>query len=173
MTALAMVQAAETDTATDRWPFPRIRGVRDSEIKPLMEMCVRLHEENGIGHRMDPNRVLAVIEKAVANKQGWIGVIGDNGRIEGSICLLINQMWYSDQWCIEEFWNYVLPEYRQSDNAKQLIRCAKWVSDEMGMPMLISILSNIRTEAKIRMYRRELGEPAGAFFLYGAKTGER
>ena len=31
---------------------------------------------------------------------------------------------------------------------------------------------NSRTEAKVRMYERQFGKPSGAFFLYGAKTGE-
>jgi hypothetical protein len=42
----------------------------------------------------------------------------------------------------------------------------------MGMPLLIGVLSNSRTEAKIRLYKRHFGEPAGAYFLYNARTGE-
>lgn len=138
-----------------------------------MRMCCRLHDENGIGPAMNPDKVMAVIKRAIDKQQGWIGVIGDDDRIEGSICLLLNQMWYSDQWCLEEFWNYVLPEYRNSGNAKQLIKCVKWMSDAIGIPLLISILSNSRTATKIEMYTRQIGPPAGAFFLYNGTTGKR
>ena len=40
------------------------------------------------------------------------------------------------------------------------------------IPLLIGVLSNKRTEGKIRLYERQLGKPSGAFFLYGARTGE-
>jgi hypothetical protein len=39
------------------------------------------------------------------------------------------------------------------------------------MPMTIGVLSNHRTEAKIRMYMRMFGGNAGVYFLYNAKTG--
>ena len=36
---------------------------------------------------------------------------------------------------------------------------------------MIGVLSNHRTEAKVRLYERQFGKPSGAFFLYNARTG--
>jgi hypothetical protein len=41
----------------------------------------------------------------------------------------------------------------------------------MEMPLLIGVLSNHRTEAKVRLYERQFGKPTGAFFLYNGSTG--
>jgi hypothetical protein len=40
-----------------------------------------------------------------------------------------------------------------------------------GIPLAIGVMSNTRTEAKIRLYERVFGAPAGVYFLYNAKTG--
>jgi hypothetical protein len=39
--------------------------------------------------------------------------------------------------------------------------------------MLIGVLSNHRTEGKVKLYGRIFGDSAGAFFLYNAKTGKQ
>ena len=164
------------------WPFPRIRPALSEEIDELLAMCRKLHEENGIGSELDETKVKAILTRGMKGSLTYIGVIGSEGRMEGSICLEIEPSWYGAQeFWLAERWNFVLPEYRKSDNAKQLIKFAKWLSDELSdesisrghppIPLMIGILSNQRTEAKIRLYRRELGEPAGAFFLYNGKTG--
>jgi hypothetical protein len=48
---------------------------------------------------------------------------------------------------------------------------SKKVSDELGMPLSIGVLSSDRTEGKVRMYERIFGKPSGAYFLYGTRTG--
>ena len=45
------------------------------------------------------------------------------------------------------------------------------IDDDLGIPLIIGVLSNQRTEAKIRLYERQFGAPAGAFFLYNVHTG--
>jgi hypothetical protein len=40
------------------------------------------------------------------------------------------------------------------------------------MPLMIGVMSNSRTDAKVKLYERQFGNPAGSFFLYGVKTGE-
>ena len=85
------------------------------------------------------------------------------------IQLSISEYWYSDHKLLEELYNYVRPEHRRSNNAKALIEYAKYCAREMDLPLLIGVVSNERTAEKIRLYRRRLGEPSGAYFLYNAK----
>ena len=40
------------------------------------------------------------------------------------------------------------------------------------MPLIIGVVSNHRTKGKEGLYNRLFGPPAGAFWLYGVKTGE-
>ena len=54
---------------------------------------------------------------------------------------------------------------RKSQHAKDLINFSKWVAEQFGMPLLMGILSNDRTEAKIRLYQRHIHH-CGALFIH-------
>lgn len=148
----------------------RVRIATAADGDDLIELCKLLHSENGV-FAMDQTRVRATLDRAFRREGGLIGVIGNPGHVEGAIVLQISQLWYSEQWCLEELFSFVSPRFRRSTNAKDLIAFAKQASEKLGIPLLIGVLSNERTEAKVKLYSRHLGNPAGAFFLYGATTG--
>lgn len=118
---------------------------------------------------MDDDRVRSVLALAFQRKGGILGVIGSPGKIEGMIYLLLAQIWYSSEWHLEELYSYVHPDHRKSSNAKYLIAFAKRCAEEMNIPLIIGIISNTRTKAKVELYTRQLKEPSGAFFIHNAK----
>lgn len=154
-------------------------GVPEDE-DALIELSMRAWSENGFMD-VNPEKMRAMIRPALYLWQGLIGVIGKpNEKIEGAILLRMTQVWYSDSWLLEEKAVFVDPDYRSTSarsdgqtrsHARLLVDFSKSVADSVGIPLLIGVLSNHRTDAKIRLYERQLGAPAGAFFLYGAKTG--
>lgn len=158
-------------------PFT-VRLAERAEEDAIFEAVVKLHSENGL-FVLSERKVRATLQRAFDGQEGAgdgktvptvIGVIGELGKIEASIGLEINQPSYSDEWQISELWNFVDPDYReahgdQKGRAATLIDFAKGVSDKMHLPLIIGIVSNHRTEAKIRLYERQL-EKAGAFFCY-------
>lgn len=147
----------------------QVRLAQPSEEDDLMEMCRMLHEENGL-FPMSEDRVRQVLRMAFERKGGILGVIGDTGKIEAMICMLISQIWYWDQWHLDELFSYCRPEYRKSNNSKLLINFATRCADELGLPLIIGIVSNKRTAAKIRLYESTLGlKPSGAFFVHNTK----
>ena len=158
-------------TGTGPWPQSRIRFARPDEIDDLIVLCRDLAQENAIGP-MKENMVRHWIEKCVARDGGFIGVIGDEGRIEGAMCMKFGHMWYSDDlWWIEDLFHFVHPDYRTSNNANDLLDWAIWWKDQLQIPLMLGIVSNERTKAKIRLYERKLGPQSGALFLVGARTG--
>lgn len=142
-----------------------VRKAIPSDEPELMDMCHKLWKENGV-FSFSERKVQAVLQSAWNGLGGIIGVIGEPGKIEGSICLTIGDYFYTDDFNLSELWNFVLPEYRKSTNAKELIRFAVRCSDEIGIPLIIGVLSNERTAAKVGLYKRLLGDPAGGFFVY-------
>jgi hypothetical protein len=150
----------------------QVRKARPEDEDELMEMCRSLHKENGL-FPMDEGRVRAALRKAFNEEGAVIGVVGDRGKIEGSIYLMISNFWYSTEFHLEELWNYVLPEYRRSQNAKNLIEFAKRCSDEADLTLVIGVVSNEDTARKIAMYRRRLKEPTGAFWVHHPSTRRR
>jgi GNAT superfamily N-acetyltransferase len=130
----------------------------------LMEICHLLHEENG-WLDLSESKVHDVLSMHYQRTGGIIGVIGPPENLQGAIVLHLTTMWYSDKYYLEELCSFVKPEFRRSDNAKKLIDFATKCAVDIGVPLLIGIVSNERTEAKIGLYRRKLGKPAGAYFV--------
>lgn len=99
--------------------------------------------------------------------RGFIGVIGPVGAVEAAIMLTVGSTWYSEDLNLDEHFNFVDPAHRASSHAKALISYAKHCADEIGIRLVIGILSTKRTAAKVRLYERQL-TPAGAFFVHPA-----
>lgn len=147
-----------------------VRKATPADAPELMEMCRDLHAENAM-FSMNEKKVAAMLERALVYVEdeppgAVIGVLRHGGEIEGAIFLLITSFWYSSDYCLEELFSYVRPEYRRSTNAKELINFGKRCSDELGIPLVIGVVSNERTKAKIGLYQRQLSDPCGAYFLH-------
>jgi GNAT superfamily N-acetyltransferase len=150
-----------------------VRIATPDEVDDVMEAALRACAENGFVNP-NPLKLLHEVWAALHLDNGIVGVIGEKGKLEGGILLRVITMWYSDDQALEEKAIFVHPDYRgaQGGRASRLCEFAKNTADQLGIPLLIGVLSNNRTEAKIRMYERQFGKPAGAFFLYGAQTGQ-
>lgn len=111
-------------------------------------------------------KIAEMLRRAFDNDGAIIGAIGPIGGVEGIIYLSIGQFCYTDEWCLEEVHNYVLPDYRRSTNAKDMINFGKRCSDDLGIPLVIGVVSNERTKAKMELYRRQLGDPIGGYFCH-------
>ena len=145
------------------------------DLDPMMELAMAATDENAFV-RPDAAKLLASIYPALSRDHGIVGIIGEpRQRIEGAVVLNIGEIWYSTVPVLEEKAIYVHPEFRaaKGGRAARLVEFSKQVSEEIGIPLAIGVLSNSRTAAKIRLYERMLGQPAGVYFLYGAKTGLR
>lgn len=137
------------------------------EVDDIMKLCRRLHRENG-QFPMDDVMVRERIRDALTReKLGIIGVIGKHHKIEAVIYLMLSSFWFTQEMHVEELFSYVPPEHRKSSHAKMLIEYAKETADALKMRLFIGVVSTIRTQAKVRLYRRQLGEPVGAYFIYG------
>ena len=151
----------------------KIRLGTPADEKGMLDLALSAWEENGI-KGVNPEKMLGMIKPALYLWQGLVGIIGDpNGKIEAAVLLRISQMWYSDSWMLEEKAIFVDPEFRSAKGGRARMLCefSKKVAEDLNIPLLIGVLSNQRTEAKVRLYERQFGSPAGAFFLYNVQTG--
>lgn len=148
----------------------RACAVDHSEIWRLFLQC---HNENGI-FKLAPDKVEFFLQRALypemippgdMGPRGEIVVIGPPGKLEAICFVLLGQFWYSHDRHLEELLVFVDPEYRKSNHAKEIINWMKKTADDLGIPVLSGIMSNHRTEAKCRLYARQLPK-IGEFFLY-------
>lgn len=150
----------------------QIRIGTPDDLHEIMSMAMSAVEENAFLDAVKL-RLLQEVWPALNQDHGLIGIIGPpSGQVEGMLVLRVGTLYYTDLPCIEEKLCFVKPEFRSArgGRARRLCEFGKQVSDRLGMPLVIGVLSNTRTAGKVRMYERIFGAPAGAFFLYGAET---
>ena len=143
------------------------------DVHDIMDLAMQACDENGFVEP-NPQRLLAEIWPALNREKGIVGIVGVPGeKPQGAILLRIGNIWYSDQEILAERAVFIHPDFRSAKGgrARKLCDFSKKVADELGMPLSIGVLSNDRTEGKIRMYERIFGKPSGAYFLYGTRTG--
>ena len=138
----------------------------------IWRLFLQSHRENGI-FPLAPEKVDFFLTRALApeyipaddtNTRGIVGVIGSPGALEAMAFIVIGSFWYSEQKHLEDFTVYVDPECRQSSHAKVLIEWMKRQASLARLPLLAGIMSNSRTEAKCRLYRRSMHK-VGELFL--------
>lgn len=142
----------------------KVRTGSQADIDGMMRLALAACEENGL---TDPNPIKLATEiwAGLTFQRGIVGIIGE---FEAAILLRVDCMWYSDVDQLIERAIFVHPDYRaaKGGRAKLLCEFAKNAARELNMKLVIGILSTIRAEAKERLYSRQFGEPAGAYWLY-------
>lgn len=151
-----------------------VRTGQPQDLPAVMGMAYEVARENGIV-QLDETKVVREFWPALNLDGGIVGIIGeDRTAPEGFILLRVARQWYSSDPTLEERVAFVRETYRakKGGRARKLVEFAKNTAETLRLPLTIGILSNQRTEAKIRLYKRVLGEPAGAFWLIGTRTGQ-
>jgi hypothetical protein len=133
----------------------RVRIIDKSEEKDVMRLCRQLHSENGM-FQMDDTKVESMLGLAFDRKGGILAGIGEKGKLEGLMYLLLSSFWYTNDNHWEELFLYVSPEHRKSRNAVELLRFAKWCTDQTDYPLFIGILSDLDTDRRESLYDRQL-----------------
>lgn len=144
------------------------QDVRLAQLEDRAEierLILLLHSENGL-FSISERKVKGLLDRYFDAQGAVIGCIGEVGEPVAAIYMGLDQLSYTDDWALIEQFNFVHPEHRRSNYARQLIAYAKLVSDQMHVPLMVGILSNKRTEAKVRLYEEMLGK-AGGYFLHG------
>ena len=143
-----------------------VRLATPDDMQAVYDLMMLAHEECG-EHKVSPEKVLQKIALATHRQASLIGVVGPVGErfLKGYVLLIIEPVWYSDDYQLLEVSNFVHPDHRRSDYAKQLIVFSKRCAENLSLDLTMGVYSNERTEAKVRLYRRQL-PPVGAFFCY-------
>jgi hypothetical protein len=136
------------------------------------------HNENGVfsldfqkvdwmlGRLLRPD----MIPEADTGTRGIMGVIGPVGALEAVVAVVISAPWYSSERCLNDLVMFVDPEFRHSEHSKALLEWMKYQSTIAGIKIVSGVVTTHRTEAKIRLYQRQMPTKLGAYFLYDPKA---
>jgi hypothetical protein len=147
--------------------MPTFLGVRiatESDEPAIYNLLMLMHREAGTFSFSD-RKVRAHMAQGTRHEGGIVGVVDGMNGVEATVGLAITQAWYSEDWHLNELWNFVHPAYRKNGHAAKMVEFSKWCSDNMTIPLVIGAVMNKRTEAKIRLLKR-LVPVMGGLFLY-------
>ena len=151
-----------------------VREAKPEDFEEIMRLSFAAASENALSEP-DIGLLKSEVLDGITRNGGVIGVIGGDAgsKLEGMIILKISSMWYNMEPIIQDNAIFVDPDFRSAKGgrARKLAEWAKLTSEKLGIPLAIGVLSNSRTEAKIRLFERVFGPPAGVYFLHNAKTG--
>lgn len=143
------------------------------DLDDMMELSLMGAAENGISNA-NPRKILEEVYPALTRQGGLMGKIGPRGgKPQGGVLLRVVVPWYTDQEVLEERAIFIHPDYRSAKGGRAARLCEFSVkaSDALGLPLMIGILSNHRTAAKVKLYTRFFGEPQGAYWFRNPRTG--
>lgn len=145
-----------------------VRVGKPEDLDAVMRIA-RLAAAEGALLDYEEGVALQTIYESLHLHNGIMGVIdGENGELEGTILMRIGPPWCSKQQYIEERSIFVHPDFRKTNGrrARLLIEFAKWTAKRLDMKLMIGVLSTERTAAKVKLYERVFGKPAGAYWLW-------
>lgn len=158
MTSQSIVRPAVPDDKPEMWRLLRLLHSENAMFK-ISDAKVNFYLDRFLHPKS--------IAQDDTGPRGFIGVIGPVAALEGCIMLSIGSNWYSEEWSLDEYFNFVDPHHRASHHSLALIDFAKDCAERVGIRLVIGVLSTKRTAAKVRLYGRRL-TACGAFFVHPA-----
>lgn len=162
----ALTKEWRTRPAPDPKTLSKVEIAKPEDRDEVERLCMGVHTENGL-LPLSEKRMRNILDGAFNRDGGIIGVIRDDNKPVAGILLQIEQIYYTEAWCLTELFNFVDPNHRRSNYARSLIMFAERCADDLKIPLIIGILSDHRTEAKVRLYEQVLGPRSGAYWVYG------
>lgn len=152
---------------TDKPLNVRIAMPKDDDN--IFKILMLAYEENG-AMPISNYRVWEMIRKATRQKGGVMGIIENSDKVEGILSLRLARFEYTDDWHLEDICNFVHPDHRKSNHAKDLFQFGKYIAEEMKFPLFIGIITGKRLEAKRRFYQRQAKE-VGSVYVHNPMHG--
>lgn len=153
----------------------KVRFAGRADVPRVLELLFAMHAETPHAP-LSVERTRAMLDHVLAN--GQVAITLDAGGVPVStLGLLVEPPWFSDEAWVRDMWLFVHPEHRRTPHARALLRCARRFATVLGAPLVMEVAGGPaagtarRVAAKMRLYRRELGEATGATWVVGAAGG--
>ena len=129
----------------------RLAGTEDE--MQIFSLCSLMHAEVAL-HQLNWPKVAAMIRLATQRTRGIVGVIGEPHDLKAAIFTVIEPVWYSDEFILMEYFNYVRPDARSAPTRPTSSPMAS------GAPTISGSIS-LRGYSRPLVPRRSVGSTAG------------
>lgn len=134
-----------------------IRKADIKDIPKLVEIGRLFHSESEHFSKCSysPIKVIAFLEGLLNNDEALLNVIEKDGEIIGGMAAVIFQEWYSVERLATDICVFILPEYRGSSMAAEMIEKYKeWAKGRGAVYSLLSVGSGINMERTQQFYEK-------------------
>lgn len=163
---------------SDSNPF-NVRKADPYDADALFDMALFLTHEDAL-QPVSETKLRALVQRCVTMDNAIAGIIDGPDGIEGTVGLVVDQFPYSEADHLAALWIGTSQAYRDritkqrqrnyapedAGLATRLLRFAKWASDQMDVPLVISVLTAGDLKAKLTSYQRQTPQ-IGAIFGWG------
>jgi len=170
------------------WPTRMLKPIIDTSIVrlaspldegDLLSMARLIHEESPLrtvtgqplffSEAKARSLVRAAIGSDGDRAASWVGIVGERGNLQASVCLtIIEPSPFSHEQLIDAIWNFVRPEHRSTALlAKTLMAFSERVSDRLGVPLMVKSFGE-HAGRKAFYERASKCQPFGSVFLYSS-----
>lgn len=139
-----------------------IRRAGPDDVEALLALGREMVGEVHFG-AWSERKVREMIEACLAGGVVFVSVAED-GSLTGTVGLIAEQPWWSEDWQLADRWVFVRPEFRRTGHARALLRTARLFARDVGLPLLMAHVGQ-RARGKMRLFQREFGDPMGAIFF--------
>ena len=163
---------------SDSNPF-NVRKADPYDLEPLFNLAMFLSHEDAL-QPVSEAKLRATVQRCVNMDNAIAGIIDGPDGIDASVGLVLDQFPYSDQDHLAARWIGTSKAYQDritkqrernyapedAGFASRLLRFAKWASDQMDVPLVITVLTASDLKAKLTSYQRQTPQ-IGAIFGWG------
>lgn len=146
-----------------------VRLAQRADLGEVRALLYAMHREMPQAP-ISESRLTATLEQVLARGAIFLTLDGE-GRAVGTCGLLVDAPWWSEQRWVRDLWLFVVPAQRRTPHGRALLRAARRFAAGVPAPLFMEVWGGSaaggarRVAAKIRLYRRELGEPSGATWV--------
>lgn len=147
-------------------------AVRDDEANILALARAEIEENANHIAPLSEDKIMNMVLGATRSGHGVVGVIdAPDGTLAGQICLVPYAWWFSANWFNVDMFTYVSQAHRSSHYAADLIKFARWHTDQLSeklgyqVYLLSGVTATRDVHAKASLYRR-LSNFVGIFCVY-------
>ena len=141
----------------------QVRRARLADWPAVWRLLEEMHAENALAPIAwrKVNEAMWRIER-----DGWLLLAESEGETVGLLALEVATPWYSESPYLQDRALFVTGSSRQGVAALALLRRAKVISDELGVPLCMGVRSPVNPERKSGIFTSLGFQPLGGSFIY-------
>ena len=140
-----------------------LRNATETDTQKVLELLCDMHKESGMGS-INKDKVIKAIRHC--RELGCIIIAEVQGVPKAIMGIRPDRFWWSDDIGLFDQFTYVAPEARKTRAIFEMVKAARQMAKDAGIPLVIGNMGPVDTKAKSRLFRT-FGKQLGVIVITG------